>query len=219
VLPGCHPDLPRTRETGRTRIRSNLHPNQRFSRPIQAGRDGDPKLIIRVSGVRVPPPLSRLFSRPFQDPGAKAISGDTISTNRRREDAVLAEIERRGATSVEVVSGRRREIRMAGGGSEFTLRVKARRSGTWQSTTTEGEPRTPEENSTRVWVFVDLAERPPGFYVAPEWWVRNDIYDAHRAYLARHGGSQVPGFVGRIRSLANRRWTSQVSTLAWSRSQ
>jgi hypothetical protein len=41
------------------------------------------------------------------------------------------------------------------------------------------------------WVFVDLAERQPAFYVAPEWWVRNDIYEAHRAYLARHGGHRA----------------------------
>lgn len=119
------------------------------------------------------------------------MSGDNISTSRRGVDAVVAEIERRGATSVDVRSGRRRELRMTARGVEYTLRVKARRSGTWQSTTTEGEPRTPEALPTRIWVFVDLAERPPGFYIAPEWWVRNDIYDAHRAYLARHGGHRA----------------------------
>ena len=119
------------------------------------------------------------------------VTGDNISTNRRGEDAVLAEIERRGGASVEAVPGRRRELKMIRGGQEYTLRVKARRSGTWQSKTTEGELRAAETNLTRVWVFVDLAERPPGFYVAPEWWVRNDIHEAHRAYLARHGGHRA----------------------------
>ena len=32
----------------------------------------------------------------------------------------------------------------------------------------------------------------PRYWIVPDWWIRNDIYKAHKAYLARHGGTR-PG--------------------------
>ena len=43
------------------------------------------------------------------------------------------------------------------------------------------------------WVFVDLPDAPavPAYFVAPEWWVLNDIYHHHKAYLGKHGGKRA----------------------------
>ena len=114
-----------------------------------------------------------------------------ISTNRAGEHALVGELSRRGASSIEVIPGRRRVLKVVHRGRAYTLRVKARRSGTWQARTSDGEPRAEEIEPTRFWVFVDLAERPPMLYIAPDWWVRNDIFLAHREYLARHGGHRA----------------------------
>jgi len=35
---------------------------------------------------------------------------------------------------------------------------------------------------------VDLRPAHPTFYVMPEWWIRDDIFSAHQAFLSRHGG-------------------------------
>jgi hypothetical protein len=45
-------------------------------------------------------------------------------------------------------------------------------------------------DETDFWVFVDLGEldETPRYWVVPDWWIRNDIYWAHQAYLDRHGG-------------------------------
>jgi hypothetical protein len=116
---------------------------------------------------------------------------DTISTNRAGEQAVIDEIQRRGDASVTVMPGRRRYVVVRKDGAQYTIRIKARRSGTWQSNTNEAEPRSPEDKPHRFWVFVDLAQRPTSFFVAPEWWVKDDIHRAHQDYLARHGGHRA----------------------------
>lgn len=116
---------------------------------------------------------------------------DNISTNRAGEQAVIDETHRRGAAPVEAVPGRRRYLTVKRDGALYKLRVKARRSGTWQSNTNEAEPGSGQDKPTRFWVFVDLAERPPAFYIAPEWWIKDDIHESHEAYLARHGGHRA----------------------------
>jgi hypothetical protein len=40
-------------------------------------------------------------------------------------------------------------------------------------------------------VLVDLGATHPEFYVVPEWWMENDIYEAHQEYLAQHGGHRA----------------------------
>lgn len=37
-------------------------------------------------------------------------------------------------------------------------------------------------------MFVDLGPDHPTYFIAPRWWVRNDIHSDHSAFLARHGG-------------------------------
>jgi hypothetical protein len=46
---------------------------------------------------------------------------------------------------------------------------------------------------TEFWVFVDLGDLDtvPRYWVVPDWWIRNDIYKTHKAYLDRHGGKRA----------------------------
>lgn len=52
-------------------------------------------------------------------------------------------------------------------------------------------PREEDPTEDRFWIFVDLGPEHPEFYIAPGWWVQNDIYEHHRAYLERHGGKRA----------------------------
>ena len=39
---------------------------------------------------------------------------------------------------------------------------------------------------TSYWVLVDLGGEQPACFVAPRWWVRNDIWPDHTTYLDRY---------------------------------
>jgi len=77
-------------------------------------------------------------------------------------------------------------------GTHFTLYVKTKRAGDWQTDTKFAIRREPIAEESRFWVLVDLASvSDPGFYVVPEWWMQNDIYEAHQRYLDAHGGRRA----------------------------
>jgi len=46
----------------------------------------------------------------------------------------------------------------------------------------------PPDGGRDFWVFVDLGTAQPTYYLAPRWWVRNNIHEVHTAFLAKHGG-------------------------------
>lgn len=74
------------------------------------------------------------------------------------------------------------------------IQVKTKAGGrTWHASTDWGAPMTAREGETVFWVFVDLGDRDasPRYWIVPDWWIRNDIYNAHRAYLERHGGRRA----------------------------
>ncbi|MGH9185777.1 MAG: hypothetical protein ACRD0U_08210 [Acidimicrobiales bacterium] len=48
----------------------------------------------------------------------------------------------------------------------------------------------PVDDESAFWAFVDLSTEHPTYYFAPQSWMRNDIYETHAAFLARHGGSR-----------------------------
>jgi hypothetical protein len=41
----------------------------------------------------------------------------------------------------------------------------------------------PAEDS--FWIFVDLSSKHPEYFAVPRWWIRNNIWEVHTAYLAR----------------------------------
>jgi hypothetical protein len=43
-----------------------------------------------------------------------------------------------------------------------------------------------DPTETSFWVFVELGGEHPAYFIAPRWWVRNDIWRDHIAYLARY---------------------------------
>ncbi len=117
---------------------------------------------------------------------------DTASLGR---EAVVRELQSRGWSSVtESWEGNRCWLaaKRDDGQSSVMILVKTKRTGDWQTSTNEGRPSRPVEHEDTFWIFVDLG-RPsaPEFYIAPSWWVRNDIYNNHEEYLARHGGRRA----------------------------
>lgn len=76
------------------------------------------------------------------------------------------------------------------------IQVKTKRKGDWHTSIREGEltesPADPKDE-TVYWIFVDLGELndPPKYWIVPGWWMRDDIYKAHQAYLERHGGKRA----------------------------
>lgn len=114
---------------------------------------------------------------------------------RAGEHIVAAEILRRGGHA-STFAGNMPDIDVlaADKAQERTvwIQVKTKRGGRdWQTSTTRGRARQPEEDPIRFWVLVDLAEASPRCFVMPEWWIQNKIDEAHKAYLARHGGQRA----------------------------
>jgi hypothetical protein len=112
---------------------------------------------------------------------------------RTGEYFVAAELHRRGAYAVpfadnmpgiDLLASNIDQTRMV------TIQVKAKRAGSWQTRASRGSPRAEVSDERRFWIFVDL-EGEPAYYVVPEWWIQNDIHQAHAAYLARHGGHRA----------------------------
>ncbi|MBL7177102.1 MAG: hypothetical protein ISS66_14855 [Desulfobacteraceae bacterium] len=116
-------------------------------------------------------------------------------TARAGEHFVAAELNRRGVYAV-TFAGNMPKIDILASNTDQTrtvsIQVKTRRSGTWQTSTTEGRRCKRPSDQTNFWIFVDIekADQPPGYYIVPEWWIRNDIYNSHEAYLKKHGGKR-----------------------------
>ncbi|MGH2555274.1 MAG: hypothetical protein ACRDHO_06115 [Actinomycetota bacterium] len=116
---------------------------------------------------------------------------------RAGEHFVAAELHRRGAYAV-TFAGTMPRIDILASNVEQTktvmIQVKTRRSGTWQASTRAGLPREAAPEELRFWIFVDLRKNPvesPVYYIVDEWWIQNNIYEAHQKYLKGHGGTRT----------------------------
>lgn len=116
---------------------------------------------------------------------------------RAGEYFVVAELNKRGAFAVPF-AGNMPKIDIIACNSDESrtvyLQVKTKRSGkSWHSSIVGSEPMTPQTGEMKFWVFVDLGSlgQYPRFWIAPDWWIKNDIYNAHQAYLGKHGGKRV----------------------------
>jgi hypothetical protein len=101
-----------------------------------------------------------------------------------------AEVERLGGVRVsDYKNGNKRFITFEGkSGRRYTITTRSKKTGEWQTSTTYGRPRDEKRDETEFWVFINISDDPPNFYVVPQWWIQNDIYSVHQEYLARHGG-------------------------------
>ncbi len=116
---------------------------------------------------------------------------------RAGEHLVAAELHRRGAYAV-TFAGNMPRIDILASNVDQTrtvmIQVKTKRTGSWQTSTRAGIPREAVPEELHFWVFVDLRRNPnepPIYYVVPEWWIQNDIHDAHERYLAGHAGRRA----------------------------
>jgi hypothetical protein len=115
------------------------------------------------------------------------------SVNERAITAVVDELGQRGAACRIVRDGGRRQVLVVGDvdGREVVLTVRGRTSGDWQTNASYGRPCEPERMPYRFWVFVDLLDGGPEFYVQPEWEVLSGIHRNHQAYLDANDGHRV----------------------------
>ncbi|MFL5953422.1 MAG: hypothetical protein ACJ76I_04845 [Gaiellaceae bacterium] len=114
--------------------------------------------------------------------------------NRAGRHFVAAELHRRGAEDV-VIATRRIDADLTAANAPRTRRieitVKAKTAGDWQPSTDAGVPHAPEDDPTSFWVLVDLRQSAPRYLIMPSWWIENNIYEEHQAYLGRHGGHRA----------------------------
>lgn len=113
------------------------------------------------------------------------------------EHYVAAEIHVRGGYAV-TFSGNMKGIDLLASDAEhkrkISIQVKSKTAGTWHANASrDGHLRDEDPMEEKFWVFADLGIRPPEYYIAPAWWVENDIFEHHSAYLARHGGKRARG--------------------------
>ena len=105
---------------------------------------------------------------------------------------VLEELGTRGLSAERTAVGRSKNwLRLTAPDGQVLLFVTSRRTGDWQSDIRKGRQREPQDSEHQFWVFVDLKTWQPKFFVAPEWWVQNDIHETHQAYLESHGGTRA----------------------------
>jgi len=107
--------------------------------------------------------------------------------------AVVDAIRSRGGSQVKVEKeGNKTFIRFRSpNGRALTAISRAKRAGTWQTVTTYGKSQNEKPSEDHFWIFVDLGSAPPKFYPVPLWWISNDIFRAHMAYLKVHGGKRA----------------------------
>lgn len=112
---------------------------------------------------------------------------------------VIAELNRRGVEARPAKSDKGIDIHVPKQGTKpaLRLRVKAKTDAFWQ-TSTEDRLVPHARPETNYVVFVTFgwgSSDSPTYWVAPESWVKRDVYTHHRAYLAEHGGKRprTPG--------------------------
>lgn len=134
---------------------------------------------------------------------------------RAGELFVAAEIHRRGGYAV-TFAGNMPDIDMLASDRDNTHRVsiqvktKGSNSAGWQTSTRHRLSSESADSAVfagRFWVLVDLRPTYPGFYVMPELWIRNDIYEQYQEELAKHGGH-------RARNDASEHWLITIARVA-----
>ena len=115
--------------------------------------------------------------------------------NREGRRNVEAELLRRGAASVTSRGTRKIHLHATNSNHSRTveLQVKTKRKGNWHTRTDEAKPTdTPLdlEDVRNFWAFVDLGDAPR-YWIVLDWWIRNDIHEAHQQYLNKHGGHRA----------------------------
>ncbi|MHB9032931.1 MAG: hypothetical protein ACYC6L_07775 [Anaerolineae bacterium] len=116
---------------------------------------------------------------------------------RAGEYYVVAELNKRGAFAVPFAGNMPKVDVIACTNDEsrtIYLQVKTKRCGkTWQTSIVGSQPMSPVTDEHNFWAFVDLGgvDEHPRYWIVPDWWIRDNIYNTHQAYLERHGGRRA----------------------------
>lgn len=118
---------------------------------------------------------------------------DTAAIGRAGEHLVAAEINLMGGYAITFAGnmpGIDVMARNKDGSRTVTIQVKTKSQDgfAWHARSSFGEAMEPRASEDTFWVLVCL--EGPDFYVVPESWLKNDIYEKHQAYLAKHGGTR-----------------------------
>jgi hypothetical protein len=113
-----------------------------------------------------------------------------LSTADTGINIATCKIEKHGGVDVIVhKEGNRKFITFKGlNNKTYKVTTRTKRSGTWQTTITYGNPCKENAFENEFWLFIDLSTKTPRFYPVPLWWISNDIYQAHQKYLKQHDG-------------------------------
>ncbi len=117
---------------------------------------------------------------------------------RAGEYFVVAELNKRGAFAVPFAGNMPKIDLIACNHDESRtvhIQVKTKRGGkTWHSSIVGSHPTAKKADEIIFWVFVDLGgfDEHPRFWIAPDWWVKDNIFKVHQEYLNKHGGKR-PG--------------------------
>ena len=126
--------------------------------------------------------------------------GRTQQVARAGEHFVVAELNKRGAFAMSFAGNMPKIDLMACNRDQSRtvhIQVKTKSSGrAFQTSITKGNPTSAPQDPLDekvFWVFVDLGDKDsaPRYWITPDWWIRNDIYQAHKQYLDRHGGKRA----------------------------
>lgn len=129
----------------------------------------------------------------------KVRGGRTQQVARAGKHYVAAELNKRGALDILLTDNMPKiDLTACNNDQSRTvhIRVKAKSRGTFQTSITEGKPSSAPKkplDEKVFWVFVDIGVKDgvPRYWIAPDWWVRNDIYQTYKQYLDRHGGKRA----------------------------
>jgi hypothetical protein len=143
------------------------------------------------------PTKSTSLVKPKPKPKAAAIKPKSKRGRAQRVGGagqffVAAELNRRGAHTA-IFLGNMPKIDLVATNVEQTrtvsIQVKTRRAGTWHANNRDAEPREENSKDDRFWIFVDLSNKDqhPDYYIVPEWWLKNNMYEVCVAYEEKKG--------------------------------
>jgi len=119
---------------------------------------------------------------------------------RAGEHFVAAELNKRGAYAVTFAGNMPKIDLLACNADQsrtIQIQVKTKKDrGSWHASIVDCMVMEAPPNPLDVikfWIFVELGryDVAPRYWIVPDWWMRNDIYHAHQAYLGRHGGQRA----------------------------
>lgn len=127
----------------------------------------------------------------------KSRGASNQQVGRAGEYFTVAELNKRGAFAVPFAGNMPKIDIIACNKDESRtvyIQVKTKRGGkTWHSSILGSQPMTSKFDELNYWVFVDLGsfDEQPRFWIVPDWWIKDNIYTTHQAYLNRHGGRRA----------------------------